>query len=479
MSLRNKVLITITSVASVLFIVSLGVMVLLFYRELNEEIDDTYKGIYNLYKVLEENSSANHHNIKELKIKRCKRGLAYVLDVDGLYVGRLSKSKGGCVFSGTKINEILQTLSETYDAFYFLLYERISVERLNEIYFPEFFDRFIKNRQIVGGYILEGPYAPEVIKSIENIRGYGLIGRFPNKKLVIEYPILDVNELPIGRIVFVEDVSPAFKNFLANVGIFGVYNFLLISLLSVIFYTIFSRIVKDISFLEKLASEFQSGNFKNIQLLAKKIKRTSSDEMERLKKAVYIMASELEELINQLQQDKEKLEEIAYKDPLTGLYNRRFFLEHAKKIFEHAKRYNDPFSVILMDIDNFKRINDTYGHDIGDIVLKEFSEVIKQASRSSDIPARWGGEEFIIMLPTTDSNGAKHLAERIRKMFKEVSVKVGNEEVRTTVSIGVSQYNGHSRLEDIIKEADEALYRAKRSGKDRVEIYSPENSGTS
>ncbi len=474
MSLRTKVLLTIVFTSLFLFIVSSGFMVFIFYKELDRKIDETYKEMYNLYKVLEHNSVGNHTYKKEVGVKVCRKGLTYLLQIDGLYVGRLNVENGICVFSGRKINSLLETLSKTYESVYFLLYNRSAVERLNEIYFREFFDRFLKGRTLLGDYILEGDYIPQVIKSIGEIKGYGLIGRLPNKKLVIEYPVIDINDIPVGRIVFVEDVSSYFKDFLRNIIIFGIYNLLLIGILFTVFYYIFNRIVRDISFLEKLASEFQSGNFQNIKLLEKKIRRGKSDEMERLKRAVYIMASELEELINQLQEDKEKLEEIAYKDPLTGLFNRRFFLEHAKNIFEQAKRYGTPFSVILMDIDNFKKINDTYGHDIGDIVIQELAEIIKGASRSSDIPARWGGEEFILLLPNTDANGARLVAERIRDRFKKVSVKVGNERVNTTVSVGVSQFSGQERLEDIIKEADEALYKAKRSGKDRVEVYTSE-----
>ncbi len=474
MSLRSKVLLTIISTSTSLFVLSLGFMVFLFYKDLNNDIDNTYKTIYNLYKTLAESSVGNHNYEAEVELKNCERKRGYFLEVDALYVGSLERKGGKCVFRGRKVNEVLRAISEIHDAVYLLVYYRETVESLKERGSPDFFDRFLKKRKLIGNYVVEGTYIPQILKSLEKIRGYDIVGGFTDKKLVIEYPIIDIKDMPLGRIVFVKDISTAFNRFFANVGIFGAYNLILIGILSLVFYALFNKILSDVYLLEKLASEFQAGKFEHISLLSKKIKRGNGDEMERLKRAVYIMASELEDLINQLKKDKEKLEEIAYKDPLTGLYNRRFFLEHAKALFEHAKRYSSPLSVLLMDIDNFKRINDTYGHDVGDMVIQRLAEVIKSTSRGSDIPARWGGEEFILLLPSTDTKGAKLVAERVRNLFKNSRLKVGNEQVGTTVSIGVSEYRGQEKLEQLLKEADEALYTAKRSGKDRVEVYTSE-----
>jgi diguanylate cyclase (GGDEF)-like protein len=168
-----------------------------------------------------------------------------------------------------------------------------------------------------------------------------------------------------------------------------------------------------------------------------------------------------------------KLFEKAIRDPLTNLYNRYFLEEEGKREIERAKRYRYPVSLIMFDLDDFKRINDTYGHQEGDRVLVKFAKILKSKVRSTDMPVRYGGEEFIVLLPNTTPNEAIIVAERIRKVMEEVLFRFGSEEIRITVSAGIASCEpGECSLETLIYRADKALYSAKREGKNRVCVFS-------
>lgn len=169
--------------------------------------------------------------------------------------------------------------------------------------------------------------------------------------------------------------------------------------------------------------------------------------------------------ISQRKEMEKKLFDMATKDSLTGLYNRRFQVEAIKEAKEKADRYGIPFSVLMIDVDNFKSINDRLGHEIGDRVLIGVSNLISQSVRSADIPSRWGGEEFLVLLVNTDIEGAVVLAERIREGVTKLKV---DNVPRITVSIGVAQYIPGESIDNLISRADHGLYDAKRSGKNRV-----------
>jgi len=159
-----------------------------------------------------------------------------------------------------------------------------------------------------------------------------------------------------------------------------------------------------------------------------------------------------------------QLKKQALKDFLTGLFNRRYFEEILRWEIELSKRYKHPLSIILVDLDDFKCINDKYGHQFGDKVLKMVAESIKRNIRSSDIPARYGGEEFIILLPETDLEGAKKVAEKLRRIIQELSI----DNTKLTASFGITELLENDSMETFIKRADKALYRAKKEGKNKV-----------
>jgi diguanylate cyclase (GGDEF)-like protein len=170
----------------------------------------------------------------------------------------------------------------------------------------------------------------------------------------------------------------------------------------------------------------------------------------------------------------EEAERMATLDALTELFNRRYFFELAHQEFERACRYKHPISVIMLDIDLFKNVNDTYGHLVGDQVLKTIAERCQSVLRSSDKIGRYGGEEFVIILPETSIEMAVKTANRIRMIVSDRPILVENAKISTTVSLGVSSMNAECNLtlEQVLDQADQALYRAKQSGRNRVYMWS-------
>jgi diguanylate cyclase (GGDEF)-like protein len=159
-------------------------------------------------------------------------------------------------------------------------------------------------------------------------------------------------------------------------------------------------------------------------------------------------------------------------DALTGLYNRLKLDEAMNDEINRLQRYQGTFSVIMMDIDHFKKVNDTHGHLVGDEVLKKIAEILKAGFRKTDTPGRWGGEEFLVLLPQQDMAQAVMLAEKLRATIENTTVAEIN---KVTSSFGVTGYMTEDTVESLVKRADFALYRAKELGRNRVEILEPEN----
>lgn len=193
-------------------------------------------------------------------------------------------------------------------------------------------------------------------------------------------------------------------------------------------------------------------------------------EIERLSHAFYALAEKLGVLMETLQVQ-------AHHDALTGVPNRHYFYQQGLQIIELTQRNERTCALIFIDIDSFKLINDSHGHKAGDAVLIYLAKLIGKIIRFSDIMARIGGDEFIIMLPETDLKGAKKLAERIRRKVEDASLQYENTELFITVSMGVAVYTGINNktgnrqevLESLISRADAAMYRAKAKNRNRVE----------
>lgn len=164
-----------------------------------------------------------------------------------------------------------------------------------------------------------------------------------------------------------------------------------------------------------------------------------------------------------------ELESAAAIDPLTGCYNRRALSGYIEHDVANSLRHALPLSVIIFDIDHFKKVNDCYGHIAGDVVLRSVSALVASTIRKGDYIARYGGEEFLIVLPDTGLESALELAERLRRVVRDLTIDVGEHNVSVTASFGVSLLRPGMKKEQLLKEADDALYRAKDGGRNKVE----------
>ena len=176
------------------------------------------------------------------------------------------------------------------------------------------------------------------------------------------------------------------------------------------------------------------------------------------------------DLQKELLETNKRLELLSITDGLTKLHNHRYFQDELARAFEESQRYQRPLSLAMIDIDFFKKVNDTYGHATGDAVLKVVARLFMDSIRSTDIAARYGGEEFAVIMPETDMADALSFAEKIRQLVAETPLETDQGELRVTVSIGVSAVPHpkiHSPIE-LIEDADESLYAAKESGRNRV-----------
>jgi len=168
----------------------------------------------------------------------------------------------------------------------------------------------------------------------------------------------------------------------------------------------------------------------------------------------------------------EKLETLALTDPLTGLYNRRYFFERGWNEYVRARRYQHHLAVIMLDLDFFKQINDKYGHACGDMVLMRVAKLFSQTLRDVDLVARFGGEEFIILIPETDKAGVDFVAQRIRQEIYDTPMEHNGKNFNITASLGIALIEDVvGDFETMINQADIALYYAKENGRNRVELY--------
>ncbi len=166
----------------------------------------------------------------------------------------------------------------------------------------------------------------------------------------------------------------------------------------------------------------------------------------------------------------ERLQQIAAMDPLTGVYNRRFGLRRLQEEFSRASRNNGHLGLVIFDLDHFKKINDTYGHLVGDRVLIRVANAAQRVFRDGDILVRYGGEEFFAILPGAASNDVMEIGERLRHIVEETQINDGDQKIQVTVSLGAMSFPEFhvEKEEDLIRKADEALYAAKRAGRNRV-----------
>ena len=197
----------------------------------------------------------------------------------------------------------------------------------------------------------------------------------------------------------------------------------------------------------------------------------SSSHVETIK----ALASYIAIALNNSQQSEDlkitarELELLSKTDPLTGLYIRRHIIEKMEEEFTRYMRYGKRFSLMIIDIDFFKKVNDAYGHNCGDYILIAVSDLLKLLLRQQDCLARWGGEEFLVLLPETVAANAIVLAERLRSSVEAMVFEYKDDKINITMTFGIAESGSESSVDDIIMKADNALYEGKRRGRNRVE----------
>jgi diguanylate cyclase (GGDEF)-like protein len=224
---------------------------------------------------------------------------------------------------------------------------------------------------------------------------------------------------------------------------------------------------KDEMYIEDLGS--RNGTFVNDENIGSRRRLLQKEDMIKIGSTIlkFLPAGQLETLYHI------NLTNAAYMDKLTGLYNRKYISEVLDVEFKRARALHSPFSIVLFDIDNFKNVNDTYGHDGGDLVLSELGQQVKASGlRERDLAGRWGGEEFLVVLTNANSQQAADVAERIRKKIEEHEFVHDNHVIPVTISIGVATlHKDFAESANLYKAADDALYESKRNGKNRVTVF--------
>ncbi|MCU0831567.1 MAG: GGDEF domain-containing protein [Rhizobiaceae bacterium] len=176
----------------------------------------------------------------------------------------------------------------------------------------------------------------------------------------------------------------------------------------------------------------------------------------------------LQNLTQSLEARSETLEHEALTDALTGMHNRRYFDDAVNEYLDQFRRIDKPVGLMILDLDHFKKVNDTYGHDVGDEVLRQVARCLQEFTRYHDVVARLGGEEFAIVAPNMNREGLFKLADRIRNAVSSLNIRSGNVHLRVTMSIGIAIWDHRETAEDLYKRADMQLYQAKRTGRNRV-----------
>ena len=186
----------------------------------------------------------------------------------------------------------------------------------------------------------------------------------------------------------------------------------------------------------------------------------------------------IKRLHDHVQESRARLEQLSVVDELTGLHNYRYLHSRLAEEYKRAERYHEPLACAMIDVDHFKRVNDTHGHDVGDLVLREVGARLKTGLREIDVVARYGGEEFMLVLPGTHSPGAIVVADRLWRAVSEAPITVGATTLHITVSIGIACYPSRdvNSKDELLKAADVALYQAKAEGRDRVCVFQHEGS---
>ncbi len=486
MSLVKKVAIYISIISLISYLAVLVGNRVITKKEIDtrvmKEYDDTYKiykAIVDEYKdMLRKGVFSPDIILKAQNSNYCTENSSDAIVVKYLSLGIYKNIGNDCDYVGVYAYKPLESLSKLEDLSWVVVLHTDIIKRL----YPQqsFWDNYVGGKIITKSYIVDS-YKDNNALSIflysrkTDIISYKVENLGEDYYLIMEIPVVNASGIELGNIYLIKNISWIYKQEHRQFLVLTIYGITFTSILLITIIFIISSIIKDINNLLRVALKLKEKDFLHLEevekdpILEKDISKLN--EISKLKKITYLMAIEIKNLVNELQKDKEKFQDMAYKDALTGIYNRRFFFEQVSILLEQAKRSNTPICIAMYDIDNFKKVNDTYGHDMGDVVIKDFARTIVSSIRKSDIPARLGGEEFAVCFYNTNIENAFKVADRIRQNFENSTHTLGDITIKCTCSGGIYQVSEEDDLDSAIKKADEALYVAKRTTKNRVVIY--------
>lgn len=304
------------------------------------------------------------------------------------------------------------------------------------------------------------------ISSIDFSKNYFLKSTRGREYLYSLFPLTDFSGSTVGYIVIQDDVSflkQVFRKSIFNITV--TYAVLLAGIIgTVLFFS--SRFERRLSEIEEITERLSGRDFSVLNNY--RYENEERDDLVKLKNQIVKMGSDLRGYITELNRKMIKLSEENYTDPLLGVLNRRALLKIGASEIEKARIRELPLCVMVLDLDDFKSINDKYGHNAGDMVLKDFVRCVKNVISSRELLFRIGGEEFLIMMPGADIKKAIEIGEKIRKEVENSSIQINSEIIKYTVSIGVAQLGDDEDIYSLILRADQQLYRSKREGKNRI-----------
>ncbi|SNZ06516.1 diguanylate cyclase (GGDEF) domain-containing protein [Persephonella hydrogeniphila] len=348
-------------------------------------------------------------------------------------------------------------------------YALLKKDKLRECLKTDIFKEVENRSTPLDGYILIGITEVEdrefLFSSLD--KGFAIYSKGDKEILLSMYPLKDFTGVNVGFIVLEDDVSYLLSGFKR-----GMYNFLFAY--GVLFVGVLGSVIFFIRSLERRLSQIEelterlSGRDFGV-LKEVKDDKEYVDDIQRLKNNIIKMGKELHNYIIEMNKKVLKLSEEAFTDPMLNVLNRRAFLEIGNSEAEKVRVRGIPLSVMVLDLDNFKYINDTYGHDVGDIVLKDFVKTVKGMISTRELFFRIGGEEFVLILPGADIKKAVEIAEKIRKAVEQREIDINGRKIKYTVSIGIAQIKDKDTdIYSVLHRADKMLYVAKRSGKNRI-----------
>ncbi len=369
-----------------------------------------------------------------------------------------------------KIFVLAQLLKNEFDDSIGIIGASISLETLNnfvsKIHLPYDFYAWVTDNQ--GNYIAhpdEKKLLNEKIQDLENRIISGEIPSYRNTRKISKlrkdnetsYLIYEEIENTAGWIIGVSIKERSLLKNSKELSAQIIVTFFIFGLITIIILLSISQgIINPILHLRDKIDSFISGEENTDFILERK------DEIGIISKSLELLKTNT---INQ----RNEIIKLSKKDYLTSLINRRGVVEKFEEEKNRFLRYGQPFSILIGDLDFFKKINDEYGHVFGDCVLKNVSDLLKKSVRVIDVVSRWGGEEFLILLPNTDLNGAIIVAENLRNKIENMKLKFNDEVIKITITFGVAQYENEETFENLIKRADDRLYSGKNKGRNCVE----------